>query len=153
VPLLLERQMGFGRLLWIGTGLSDYLDMLAREGWERHVAGAVVRALAEIGSWYVADLQQLRPDAAAWHVQRQCDGRQVRLGQDSCPVIEVKPWDELLSSLSKSLRSTVRRAVRRAAADGLHRKIADPSDTKNAARRLVALHRETWQEHSIGPEH
>ena len=54
-------------------------------------------------------------------------------------MIEVKPWDELLSSLSKSLRSTVRRAVRRAAADGLHRKIADPSDTKNAARRLVAL--------------
>src|SRR3712207_951090 len=114
--------MGFGRLLWIGTDLSDYLDMLAREGWERRVMGAVVLALAEMGSWYVADLQQLRPDAAAWHVQRQCDGRQVRLWQDSCPVIEAKPWDELLSSLSKSLRSTVRRAVRRAAADGLHRK-------------------------------
>ena len=51
---MLEHQMGFGRLLWIGTDLSDYLDMLAREGWERRDAGAVVRALAEMGSWYVA---------------------------------------------------------------------------------------------------
>jgi CelD/BcsL family acetyltransferase involved in cellulose biosynthesis len=33
VPLMLERKLGFGRLLWIGTGLSDYLDMLVREGW------------------------------------------------------------------------------------------------------------------------
>jgi hypothetical protein len=40
-----------------------------------------------------------------------------------------------------------------AAASGLHRKIADAPDTKQAARRLVALHREIWQERSIEPEH
>jgi hypothetical protein len=101
----------------------------------------------------VADLQQMRPDAAGWYIHRQWEGHQVRVWQDNCPVMEVKPWDELLTSLSKNLRSTARRAVRRAAADGLQRKIADSPDTKQAARRLVALHRETWQERSIGPEH
>jgi CelD/BcsL family acetyltransferase involved in cellulose biosynthesis len=153
VPLMLECKMGFGRLLWIGTGLSDYLDMLVREGWEKHVAEAAIRALVGMGSRYVADLQQMRPDAAAWYIHRQWDGHQVRVWQDSCPVMEVKPWDVLLTSLSKNLRSTVRRTVRRAAADGLHCKLADAPDTKQAARRLVALHRETWQERSVGPEH
>jgi CelD/BcsL family acetyltransferase involved in cellulose biosynthesis len=153
VPLMLERKMGFGRLLWIGTGLSDYLDMLVREGWEKHVAKAAIRALAGMGTRYVADLQQMRPDAAAWYIHRQYDGHQVRVWQDNCPVMEVKPWDVLLTSLSRNLRSTVRRAVRRAAADGLHRKIANAPDTKQAARRLVTLHRENWHERSIGPEH
>ena len=153
VPLVLERTMGFARLLWIGTGLSDYLDMLVREGWENDVARAAVRALAGVGSWYVADLQLMSPDAAAWCIQREWDGHQLRVWQDSCPVMEIRPWDEILASLSRNHRSSVRRAVRRAAADGLHRKIADVPHTKQAARRLVALHREAWQERSIGPEH
>jgi CelD/BcsL family acetyltransferase involved in cellulose biosynthesis len=153
VPLRLKCKMGFGRLLWIGTGLSDYLDMLMREGWEKRVAEAAIRALVEMDSRYVADLQQMCPDAAAWYIHRQWDGHQDRVRQDSCPVMEVKPSDVLLTSLSKNLRSTVRQPVRRAAADGLHRKIADAPDTKQAARRPVALHRETWQERSAGPEH
>ncbi len=33
VPLMLERRAGFGRLLFIGTGITDYQDMLARKGW------------------------------------------------------------------------------------------------------------------------
>ena len=32
VPLMLGRKMGFGRLLWIGTALSDHVDMLVSEG-------------------------------------------------------------------------------------------------------------------------
>jgi CelD/BcsL family acetyltransferase involved in cellulose biosynthesis len=51
MPLMLERRMGFGRLLWIGTGLSDYHVMLVREGWKERVAGAAARALAEMRSW------------------------------------------------------------------------------------------------------
>ena len=68
-------------------------------------------------------------------------------------MVEVKPWDELLASLSRNLRSTIRRALRRAAADGLERKVADASNTKQAAERLVALHREAWQGRTIGLEH
>jgi CelD/BcsL family acetyltransferase involved in cellulose biosynthesis len=90
VPLMLERETGFGRLPWVGTGLSDYLDMLVREGWEKRVAEAATRALARMGPRYVADLQGLRPDATAWHVQRQWDRAPgSRVAEDSCPVMEV----------------------------------------------------------------
>jgi CelD/BcsL family acetyltransferase involved in cellulose biosynthesis len=153
VPLMLERRVGFSRLLWIGNGLSDYLDMLVREGWEKQVAGAAIRALSEMHPRCVADLQQIRPDGAAWHIYRHWDRHRVSVWQDSCPVVGVKPWDELLASLSKNLRSTTRRAVRRATTDGLQRESAEAPDTRRAAQRLVALHREAWQERSIGPEH
>ena len=95
----------------------------------------------------------LRPEAAAWGIRRWWDGLRICLRQDSCPVVEVKPCDELLASLSRNLRSTVRRTLRRAATDGLQRKVADASNIKHAAERLVALHREAWQRRDIGPEH
>jgi CelD/BcsL family acetyltransferase involved in cellulose biosynthesis len=154
VPLMLERRRwGLGKLLFVGTGLSDYLDVIVRAGWEDNVLDSGAQALGRMGRWRVADLQQLRPGAAAWGLQQWWDGAQISLWQDSCPVVEVKPWDELLASLSRNLRSTIRRALRRAAADGLERKVADASNTKQAAQRLVALHREAWQGRTIVPEH
>src|SRR3712207_4583370 len=41
LPLMLEHRGGFfGRLLFIGTGITDYLDVLVREGWEQEVLDA-----------------------------------------------------------------------------------------------------------------
>jgi CelD/BcsL family acetyltransferase involved in cellulose biosynthesis len=152
-PLMLERRRGFRRLLFVGTGASDYLDVLARKGWEAEVAEAGARALGQIGAWQVADLHQLRPASAAWGIFERWDGPKVRVWQDSCPMIDVKPWDELTGSLSKNLRKTVRRAISRVEADGVRRRVAQPSDAERAARRLVALHRETWQGRVISPGH
>ncbi len=154
-PLMLERRLGFRKLLFVGNGPTDYLDVLAREGWETQVLEALARALRQMGSWQVADLQQLRPEAAAWGICRHWDGPQLRAWQDSFPVIDVRPWDELLQSLSSNLRSTVRRSLRRFEADGGRCELAGVYDAEVAARRLVTICREQWQERwlEIGPEH
>ncbi len=73
IPLMLERRWGFGKLLFVGTGLVDYLDMLVRDGWEAQVSEAGVRTLKQMRSWRVADLQQVRPEAAAWGMFRGWD--------------------------------------------------------------------------------
>ena len=153
LPLMLERRWGLGRLLFVGTGLSDYLDVIVRAGWEDKVLESGVQALKRMECWRIADLQQLRPEAAAWGNYWWWDGPRTRLRQDSCPVVEVRPWGELLASLGSNLRSTVRRALRRAAEDGLQRKVADASSIRQAAERLVALHREAWRGRTIEPEH
>ena len=147
------RSVYAGRLLFVGTGLSDYLDVIVRAGWEDKDLESGVQALKKLGCWHIADLQQLRPEVEAWGIRRWWDGPRIGLRQDSCPVVEVKPCDELLASLSRNLRSTVRRALRRAATDGLQRKLADASNIKHAAERLVAWHREAWQGRDIGPGH
>ena len=154
-PLMLKHRLGFGKLLFVGTGPTDYLDVLIRERWEDQVSEVLARALRQIGSWQVADLHQLRPGAATWDICRRWDGPQLRAWQDSFPVVDVRPWDELLQSLSSNLRSTVRRALRRFEADGGRCELAGADDAEAAAKRLVAISREQWQDRWLdtGPEH
>jgi CelD/BcsL family acetyltransferase involved in cellulose biosynthesis len=153
IPLMLERRWGFGRLLFVGTDLTDYLDILVRRGWEKEVSTAGRHALQQIDSWQVVDLQQLRPAAAAWSLSQKWPGPRIHVWQSGCPVIAVKPWDELVASLSRNLRSDVRRTLRRAEADGVVRKLASAEDAKQAAYRCINLHRETWRGRYITPEH
>jgi CelD/BcsL family acetyltransferase involved in cellulose biosynthesis len=153
LPLVLERRTGFGRLLLAGTGPSDYLDVLVRAGFEEEVFTAGARTIQELGSWSVADLQQLHPEAAAWDIFERWLGPGGCVRQDSCPIIEVGSWEELMKSLSRSLRSTVRRSIKRAEADGLRRHVAGVEEAERAARKLVALHRESWEGRGIGREH
>jgi CelD/BcsL family acetyltransferase involved in cellulose biosynthesis len=151
LPLMLERRGGLARLLLVGSGITDYLDVLVREGWEDRVADPGARALDEIGSWLVADLQMLHPEAAAWSVFAGRRGPRAAVRQSDCYVIEVRPWDEVLMSLSKNLRSTARRMLRRMEADGLRRGIAGEREAEEAGRTLVALHRTAWEGRDISP--
>ena len=153
MPLMLERRGGFGRLLFVGTGLTDHQDILVREGWEGEVLEAGARILGQIDGWQVADLQQLRPEAAAWSIFEGWDGPRTRVWQDNFPIIDVRPWDELLMSLSKNLRSTVRRTLRRAESDGVRCELAGVDEVERASRRWIALHREAWRGRDIAPEH
>jgi CelD/BcsL family acetyltransferase involved in cellulose biosynthesis len=153
MPLMLERRAGFGRLLFIGTGLTDYQDVLAREGWESQVSEAAVRGLRKIDGWQVADFQQLHPEAVTWSIFEKWAGPRTRLWQDNFPVIEVRPWNELLASLSKNLRSTTRRTLRRAEADGVRCKLASANGVGRAAHDWIVLHREAWEGRDIVPEH
>ncbi len=154
-PLMLKYKRGFSKLLFVGTGPTDYLDVLIRERWEDQVSEVLVRTLGEIDSWQVADLQQLRPDAAAWGICRYWDGPQLRLWQDSFPVVDLRPWNEVLQSLSSNLRSTVRRSLRRFEEDGGRCELAGVDDAEVAAKRLVTISREQWQERWLEtyPEH
>jgi CelD/BcsL family acetyltransferase involved in cellulose biosynthesis len=152
--MLERRRWGLRRLLWVGSGITDYLDALVREGWEEQVAEAGMWALGQINFWRVADLQELRPEAAAWAIFGGWPGLKATVWQSNCPIIDVKPWDELVkTSLSRNRRSTVRRTLRHAEAAGLRRELAGVQDAEKAARRAVALHQATWQDRDINPEH
>lgn len=153
IPLMLERRWGFfGRLLFIGNGPTDYLDILAKEGWEAQVAKAGVKALQQMGSWQVAELQELRPQAAAWSIFREWLGPRSHISQSNCLIIDVRPWDKILVSLSRNLRSDVRRHLRRAEVDGVRRRLVGMEDVEQAARRLVALSRERLREQETDPK-
>jgi CelD/BcsL family acetyltransferase involved in cellulose biosynthesis len=153
MPLMLQRRGGFGRLLFVGTGPTDYQDILAREGWESRVSEAGVRALRQMAGWQVADLQQLRPEAAAWGIFEGWAGPRTRIWQDNFPMVDVKPWDELLMTVGRKLRNTVRRTLRRAEADGVQCELAGADDAEQAARRLIGLHLEMFRGRDIAPEH
>jgi hypothetical protein len=155
LPLMLERRHGLARLLFVGTGLTPHLDLIAREGWEDWVSEAGARALRQIGGWHVADLQELRPEAAAWALFKSWSGRKSSVWQSQHPTIDAtKDWDQLLMSRSKKLRNNARRALRRAEADGVEYELASREEVEAAARRLVTMSRERWRDNPLtGAEH
>jgi CelD/BcsL family acetyltransferase involved in cellulose biosynthesis len=153
MPFMLERRRGFGRLLFVGTGLTDHLDILARRGWEPQVVEVGSWVLQQMDAWHVADLQELRPTAVAWSIFRGWTGPRARAQQSECVEIKTKPWEELLKSLSKNGREKARKTLRRAEEDEVSCKPADHNGVERATRSWLALHREYWQDRGINPEH
>jgi CelD/BcsL family acetyltransferase involved in cellulose biosynthesis len=125
LPLMVRRQPSLGRLLLLGgdkmTLYSDvmtpYKDVLVREGWEEPVAQAGARALKEMGGWQVADLQELMPEAAAWDIFGKWEELKTSVPITDYVLIRADSWEELLSSLSRNLRSIARRTLRHAEQD------------------------------------
>jgi len=150
---MLERRWGLAKLLFVGTGLqSDYLDVLVRRGWEDQVSEAGARALKTMGGWHVAELRQMRSTAAVLDLLKVWNGPRIDLKENPLWVIEVQTWDELLKSLPKSQRTPARRTIRRAEEDGVRSVPAGPEEAEQAARRLLALHRESRRGRNIVAE-
>lgn|SRR5215211_2361473 len=141
IPLMLERRWGFGRLSFIGE--RDQQDILARKGWEDKVSEAGIQALKQMDSWHVKDLKDVSPAAATWGIFQRWNAPRTHslVDSDYYVFLEVKPWDELLTSLSRNHRQAVRRTLRRAKEDGVRSELAGPEEAEQAASRLIALHR------------
>jgi CelD/BcsL family acetyltransferase involved in cellulose biosynthesis len=152
IPLMLQRRWGLRRLVFIGE--RDQLDLLGRKGWEDKVSEAGVRTLREMmASWHVIDFRDVSPAAAAWDIFEQWNGPRIYRLADYYVFLKVKPWDELLTTLSRNHRQAVRRTLRRAEEDDVCSVLAGPEEVEQAARRLVALHRELRQGRYIARKH
>ncbi len=98
------------RLSFLGTGTSDYLDLLAAPGWERQVAQSLYEYLVSASGWQIADFQQLRDGSV---FRRYLPGSDSRLTVrdvpgEACPYLPLPPaWDALLSGLGKKTRANV----------------------------------------------
>ncbi len=161
IPLMLEGRWGFGRLLFIGGGLvTPHKDVLLRAGWESRAIEAGIKAIHRMTDWHVADLQdvvdfqEILSTSAVWELFRKWNGRRVQVWRNNHLFIYVKPWDDLLKSVSRKQRSTARRTLRKADEDGIQsKKLMQPTEVEQAAQRLVALHRELWRGRNIDPDH
>ena len=151
IPLMLERWWGFRRLAPIGERAQQ--DLLARKGWEDKVSEAGTRALWQMDCWHVIDLRDVNPAATIWGIFEQWNGPRTQRLADNYVFLKVKPWDELLASLSRNHRQAVRRTLRRAEEDGVCRVLAGSEEVEQAARRLVALHRKLRQGRDITRTH
>jgi CelD/BcsL family acetyltransferase involved in cellulose biosynthesis len=101
----------FRRLSFIGTGASDYQDILALPGREADVAQAFYSHLASLAGWNICDLQQIRTNALLRHRDPvDLDGLSwFDVEQEPCPYLDLaSSWDQVLEGLGKKTRSNVR---------------------------------------------
>jgi len=108
-PLMLSRWYGtpLRRLSLIGTGGTDYLDIIVDDTRLADVVDAAMAALENDRSWHVLDLQQLRDGGALRSAQRPAIVRRVSAGE-ACPYVPLPAdWAEFLKSLGKKTRANV----------------------------------------------
>ncbi len=149
-PLYISRHLGtpIRRAAFLGTGVSDYLDLICAPGAGQATAQAALAYLQREAPADAADLQQLAPHA---HCLEHAAGLQ-SLPQEPCPYVPlpttVKEW---LSSLGKKMRENLRYSERL-----LHRSfttvefaLADSDNLHECMEQLFTLHQKRWRARSL----
>lgn len=135
-------------VLLLGTGNTDYLDLLVEPGYERAVGEAFREALAEGSArWDVCDWQQLRSGSPLLELPAPA-GRSSRVSEQVvCPVLTIPPAascdDVVPESLLRKLHYFRRRAGREGRVD-LER--ADPETFDALYEALIRLHGVRWRD-------
>jgi CelD/BcsL family acetyltransferase involved in cellulose biosynthesis len=137
-----------GRLRCLGTGNTDYLDLLAEEGREADLAEVVAeRLISPPRRWGFADLQQLPPGSPIADAQWGPSFRVRRTNQEVCPVMELPlTVEEWRAALPPKLRSNLGYYRRRLEREGDARFItADETNLTQLLDRLFELHGARWR--------
>lgn len=155
-PLYVSRHLGtpLRRLAFIGTGASDYLDVLAEEGSETEVGTAILRYLTRSAGFDLADLQQLRPQAGL-RAAAECFGQRYSgpwkwsvVSQEACPYVSLPAtWEEYGARLGKKMRSNLSyydRLLSRSF-EKAEVRLAEAEELPQAMRALFDLHQRRWR--------
>lgn len=164
-PLYTSRHLGtpLRRLAWVGTGQSDYLDLLVLPEYAAEVAAALRQHLEDgLRGWDIADLQQLRDDSHL-HEQsvpttspRSSDENlakrfeaqtQSLLPMEPCPHLPLPDtWDAVTARLGKKMRSNLGyydRLLHKTFTDANYA-LADTETLSTGMTALFELHQKRW---------
>ena len=139
------------RLSFLGTGTSDYLDVLAAPGWEDAVSEGLYAYLEHVGGWQIADFQQLREGGYLRERRPPEGGRLVSFDAagEPCPYLALPSgWDMLLQGLGKKTRTNIGYYDR-----ALHKvyaveagPVTDEAELDEELSRLFELHQRRWNQ-------
>src|SRR5438093_7359609 len=127
-------------LLLIGTGISDYLDVLVDPEWKDVAANAIFSWLASEGDrWDVCDFQELRDNSLLLRAAAPDGYFDETSAQSVCPVID-------LATAGYSMRRKAQRYLRHAKKLGeLHIEQANQQSFEEFFDALLRLHDRRWQ--------
>lgn len=139
------------RLSFLGTGTSDYLDVLAAPGWEDAVSEGLYGYLEHVGGWQIADFQQLREGGTLRERRPLEEGKLASFDAlgEPCPYLALpSEWDMLLQGLGKKTRTNVGYYDR-----ALHKvysveigPVTDEAELDDELSHLFELHQRRWNQ-------
>ncbi len=139
------------RLSFLGTGTSDYLDILALPGREQEAARALYEYLEASRGWQIADFQQLR-EGSLLRQYAPAEGSTLTVLDvpgEACPFLALPgSWEMLIQGLGKKTRANIGyydrglQKVYRVEADP----VQDPNALDDEMSRLFDLHQRRWNQ-------
>lgn len=147
-PLYLETGPLGRRLLPVGIGISDYLDLLVHPA--RPDAGAALAgAIGALDDWEILSLEELAPGAAALALPAPPGALDAGTeAQTACPVLALPGGpDPFRAAVPSDKRRHVRLAYNRAARrEGFRLEAVAPADIPGFLEDLYRLHGARWRE-------
>ena len=156
-PLFLERVPVFGllryrRLTFIGRDTSDYLDILARRGWELKVVENLAAHLIECRRTFDVLLLEDITDSSPTHerlatilLEHGFAGN--RFLSEYCPRTHFgRSWEETAATFPKSHRNRLLRRMQTVTEEsGLDfEHVTDPAEVPGAMDEFIAMHQARW---------
>ncbi len=167
-PLYTSRHLGtpLRRLAWVGTGQSDYLDLLVLPEYASEVAEALRQHLeGGLRGWDIADLQQLRDDSHLHeqsvptvspnfldqpekHSTKRSEAQtQSLLPMEPCPHLPLPDtWEAVTARLGKKMRSNLGyydRLLHKTFSDANYA-LANAETLPKGMTSLFELHQKRW---------
>lgn len=148
-PLSVQRYFGLPlrRLVLIGTGNTDYLDVLLDPEFASAALQQIGVALVTISGWDFCDFQQLRPESPLLGMGV-APLRDVVIVQEVCPVLSLA-GSSLDPVLPTRLRSNLRYYGRRLERDGGAFEIATRDTVAANLNALFELHGARWRKRKL----
>jgi len=161
-PFYVRKHLGtpLRRLAFVGTGVSDYLHVLAADGAERPVFAEVCQYLIHGRGFDFADLQQL-PETSRFadYLKRNaghgCNGsangsgrRALLRPMELCPYVPLPTtWEQFLRRLSKRMRANIGYYTRLANRDlpEVAFELCEGEAIPEAMTALFRLHQRRWR--------
>jgi CelD/BcsL family acetyltransferase involved in cellulose biosynthesis len=136
------------RVSLVGSGISDYLGMLAEPESARAAAAAVWNALGKRAcEFHVCDLQELAPACPLLHAPVPEHFHLDEAPSGTCPVLSLPArYEDLVGRLPGKFRTDLRRASNRLRAAGTVEFLrASANDLEQHLSTLFRLHAERWE--------
>ncbi len=142
---LMKTQGAWKSLRAVGTGSSDYLHAIARNGYEHAVSEAVSESLSNEKDADLIDLHQVREDKPF------AEAGYTAIEQARCLVLTLPPtYDDYLKTLSKSLRYDVKRLDKDLFKTGRAQvtQVAE-GEIDQGMERLFETHKKRWRKRGL----
>lgn len=140
-------------LQFLGTGIyaqtSEYLDVVARRGYERQVADAIVECLERSNEWDQLCLREIPASSTTLSHLLRALGEETRIEvcNRSYYIDTSVEWGTFVRGLSNSARDNVGRRTRRLfdSHECRLRRVETADELEPAMESLVRLHQARWQ--------
>jgi CelD/BcsL family acetyltransferase involved in cellulose biosynthesis len=138
----------------VGSGLSDFEDVLIDDRFAADATRWLITALLADRRWDCLRIDECRPGGAARRLYDSWTGPRWQGPGSTCLEIAVAPIQETLAALPRDTAKSFRKKLRRIEAAGFHLTEAPAADAPDAVRDLLRLHRRQWEGRpGVNPEH
>lgn len=145
---IFENEIGKRKVCFIGTGITDYLDIIALPGYEEAVFNSLMQYLNDISSqWDECDLQDIPESSVLLHFEYPDMFVVERSDYNICSHIRLPlNLDKFRTSLPRNLRKNLSRSARMLSrSGGYHLEMADNSNIESFLQDFFKLHQARWE--------